>query len=265
MKGNHWNRLRLATYVALVPSFVLAQALPPSKSLGNDGSEVAGRVTFTATTVLVKYVAGTLPHNEKERRALLRKGLGCLVSTEDALVFGQYKNQSQIGRLTGFLFHLVDPSWLKGGGQCAHVLPSLPIAYGDMQVLARGQVQSMSSVSGGDSQLISGIGSLAGAAALQSTAGYIGLGTVSGVSFAYYLNRRTQNYITVFVGKDTSQQPGAKGADDNFSPCKNKCDFAVFQIVDPHDYWNTSMLLNAMTGKTFIAESAEKGGDSSSK
>ena len=33
----------------------------------------------------------------------------------------------------------------------------------------------------------------------------------------------------------------------------------MFQIIDSHDYWNTSVFLNAKTGKTFVSEAAEKG------
>lgn len=41
-----------------------------------------------------------------------------------------------------------------------------------------------------------------------------------------------------------------------FCKCKK---VAVFQVIDPHDYWNTSMFLDAMTGLTFVQESAAQG------
>jgi hypothetical protein len=42
------------------------------------------------------------------------------------------------------------------------------------------------------------------------------------------------------------------------------CDVAVFQVIDPHDYWNTAMLLNAKTGQKFVGESSQKRGSTSS-
>lgn len=263
---------------ALLPCVALSQAqgqqtdpAPKSPTIIH-GQPV---VTFTYKTVLVKYVAGTLPYDETTRRSLLGK-MGCLVATQDALIYLRYDNQSPESRAAGFLTHLISPTWAKGRHQCqiaanaqqadeseqaSKTLPparSIPIDFNEMEILARGQVQSMSSETGSDFSLLSGIGSLAALAALKTTSGYIGLGLVSGVSIGYYVHRRTENYMTVFIGK---QKRDSKG---DFSACGsggNRCDFVVFQIIDPHDYWNTSILLNAMTGKTFISETMEKSGN----
>jgi len=276
------------TSVATATSDSQGSATPQDPSAAG-GSDPTGRVQFTTGAVLVKYVAGTLPTASSARKGILGK-LGCLVATESGLGFVKYRNQSHGRRFVGFMFHLADPSLMKGAGQCAKAGISLPIEWEKMQVLARGQVQNMSSASGSDFQLVSGIGSLAGAAAIETPAGYIGLGAVAGTSFAFYLNRRTQNYIAVFVRKKPDEEPkpitGSASVEPNVKDGKTvfpgkfsvtlpkaddpddhfcKCDFAVFQVIDPHDYWNTSILLNAKTGQTFVSESAEKGGGSSSK
>ena len=36
------------------------------------------------------------------------------------------------------------------------------------------------------------------------------------------------------------------------------CNVAVFQIFSSHQYWDISMILNARTGKEFVAQSAEQ-------
>jgi len=271
---------RLAVLLVTVVLFSFAEAtqaqkktkppdqLPPTMIHGQPA------VTFTYKTVLVKYVAGTLPGEETTRRALLGK-MGCLVATQDALIYLRYDNQSPESRAAGFLTHLISPTWAKGRHQCEsaargqqqdefdqakETLPpsrSIPIDFDDMEILARGQVESMSSQTASDFSLVSGIGSLAALAALKTTAGYVGLGLVSGVSIGYYVHRRTENYITLFIGKQKRELK------DNFGACggrENRCNFVVFQIIDPHDYWNTSILLNAMTGKTFISETIETSG-----
>jgi len=38
----------------------------------------------------------------------------------------------------------------------------------------------------------------------------------------------------------------------------NGCNVAVFQFFNSHQYWNISMILNARTGKEFVAQSAEQ-------
>lgn len=264
--------------LVVLPFVAVGQAGDQSSSSGDKPLQVHGQppLQFTYKTVLVKYVAGTLPDDSAARGNLLGK-MGCLVATRDALVFLRYDHQSFDTRAAGFMTHLLSPTWAKGRGQCKKAtkaqddesnraresLPptqSVPIDYDAMRALARGQVQSLSSETGSDFTLVSGIGSLAALAALKTTAGYIGLGLVSGVSIGYYVHRRTQNYITVFIRKGNGPNDGNLGA-----CAKNKCDFVVFQVIDPHDYWNTSVLLNAMTGKAFLSEAPEQSGDSTSK
>jgi hypothetical protein len=224
---------------------------------------------FTYTTVLVRYIAGTLPGSAGSLGRM-----GCLVSTNKELMFLPYLTHSPGRRLGGFLAHLVNPYWAKGGVQCRKASQQgtrVTLEYDKMQVLARGQVQNMSSASAGDLQLVGGIGSLLGATVVDSTVGYVALGTVAAVSLGYYLDRRTQNYITVFVKPDhNAGVPAPGGRMDEFitrpSPKGDfcKCDFAVFQVIDPHDYWNLSMLLDAKTGQSFVSEGLIKGADSSS-
>jgi hypothetical protein len=240
---------------------------------------------FSGSTVLAKYVAGSKPD-------LLGK-LGCLDTPDsDSLVFKSYEKQSWLRRLFGSWVHLMDPSWRKGTGQCrTGGSKALVIDYGKIRVLARGQVQSMGQSSAGPLQAMTTIGGISGVVtALTSLNGetkialLAGAGTVVIVGAGAYLNRRTNNYITIFYGEckepqatiqtettkqvtcESSDRPDKKTVTEATKETQTpsgelfrKCtDFAVFQIIDPHDYWNTSMLLNAKTGLTFVGESAQK-------
>jgi hypothetical protein len=44
----------------------------------------------------------------------------------------------------------------------------------------------------------------------------------------------------------------------NFYADAKGCNVAVFQIFSSHLYWNISMILNARTGKEFVAQGAEQ-------
>jgi hypothetical protein len=146
-----------------------------------------------------------------------------------------------------------------------------------------GALQALGTLSGTGGAVAALTGKLSTGAIWGAAVG----GTIALASTAVYLNRRTQNYIAIFYNEATPTEPElttqSKVITRKFSksegkaPSKDvtvvttkaasaaslfpKCtDFAVFQIVDPHDYWNTSMFLNAMTGLTFVDQSATQGG-----
>jgi hypothetical protein len=239
--------------------------------------------------------------------------IGCLSLRSDdsgkqSLYFFAYPHRGRPIRAAGFLAHLIDPSWLKGGRLCAKADPKapagsaepyLPISLDDdnVKALARGQVQTMGQAGAGTVQTLVAILGGGGGVITALSSGKLSKteeisaisvgGAIILVDAAVYLNRRTQNYITIFynVAKTTEpelttqsevtthkiiksagtpppeevtvQTTKAASAPSLFPKCK---DFAVFQIVDPHDYWNTSMFLNAKTGLTFVDESATQGG-----
>jgi hypothetical protein len=216
------------------------------------------------------------------------------------LLFG-YPDRNRLVRAAGFLVHLIDPSWVKGGGRCGKLdvkapaggdRPMLSISMDKVKGLARAQVQTMGQAGAGSLQtlvsvlgaggLVTGLssGKLSETQAIWAVS--VG-GTVALAGAAVYLNRRTQNYITIFYNEAETTEPELTtqsevtthkitkptGTDETtvattkaastpslFPKCK---DFAVFQIIDPHDYWNTSMFLNAKTGLTFVDESATQG------
>jgi hypothetical protein len=175
-------------------------------------------------------------------------------------------------------------------------MSNLCIPLDKVKGLARGQVQTMGQAGAGSLQLL--VSLLGGGGAILSaltsgklsdteaiSVGLVG-GTVALAGTAVYLNRRTQNYIAIFYNEAPPTEPElttqSKVITRKFSkpagkaPSKDltvvttkapsaaslfpKCTyFAVFQIVDPHDYWNTSMFLNAKTGLTFVDEAATQG------
>jgi hypothetical protein len=57
------------------------------------------------------------------------------------------------------------------------------------------------------------------------------------------------------AAKGTSPPPAK--APDLFGAARG-CDLAVFQLFNPHDYWNVSTILNARTGLEFVSEAAEQ-------
>jgi hypothetical protein len=189
----------------------------------------------------------------------------------------------------------MNPSWSKGKGQCEKGGGDwLSVKYDDIKVLARGQVQNMSQDISGALQGVVAIGSVSGlVTALGSSWGsgakiavVATAGTVALIAAGAYLDRRTNNYIAIFynpvtpaselsttrqVERSTQQTRELTSDKDTFSIIRKetttqtprdelfcKCDVAVFQIIDPHDYWNISMFLNAKTGKTFVSQAAEK-------
>jgi hypothetical protein len=234
--------------------------------------------------------------------------MGCLkwgpdASGKDSLLLLGYPDRNGLVRTAGFLVHLIDPSWVKGGGHCGKLnakapaggdTPILSIPLDKVKGLARGQVQTMGQAGAGTVQtLVAILGGGGGVITALSSgklskteeiwAGSVG-GAIILADAAVYLNRRTQNYITIFYNEAETTEPElttqsevtthkiskSAGTDETtvattkaasapslFPKCK---DFAAFQIIDPHDYWNTSMFLNAKTGLTFVDESATQGG-----
>lgn len=171
---------------------------------------------------------------------------------------------------------------------------SLDIPLAKISTLARGQVQGMAQASASSIQLVTTVAGLSGfIGAVTGSISHHGLkahvewgaAAFALIGAGVYLNRRTQNYIAIFynprpgpklvvqsrvvtrtcAGKAAGgpctktlkvQTTKAPPAPPLFCKCK---DFAVFQIIDPHDYWNTSNLLEAETGLTFVSQTAEKG------
>jgi hypothetical protein len=202
--------------------------------------------------------------------------------------------------------HLLNPSWVKGSGLCAKAdakapagngQPPLSIPLDKVKALARGQVQTMGQAGAGTVQTLVAILGGGGGIVTALSSGKLSTteeiwaisvgGAIILVDAAIYLNRRTQNYITIFYNEATPTVAGHTAEPERFArklpkpgwavPSKDvatptpkepplfpKCkDFAAFQIIDPHDFWNTSVFLNAKTGLTFVDESAtqaSKGG-----
>lgn len=156
-----------------------------------------------------------------------------------------------------------------------------------------GALQSVGAIGG-----VVGLGTILSSSTLSNSVkisaggavGFIGL-----IAGGAYLNRRTNNYIVIFYderkGKKedpklkiqsrvttqkftqvpnstgemkttsqvtTTQTTEAAPATEETSFCK--CKVAVFQIIDPHDYWNLSMFLSAATGRSFVDEAVLKSG-----
>src|SRR5579859_112564 len=128
---------------------------------------------LSGSTLLVKYVAGTFDSmNDNEP---LLGSLGCLETSKDndgkpsSFFFVPYLHkQGGLRRTGGFLTHLADPSLIKGGGHCpqSSSLSLLKIPYGQIKVLARGQVKNMGQESSGVLQSVGALG------------GVVGLGTI---------------------------------------------------------------------------------------
>lgn len=282
-----------------VPETVLRAMIAASEAQGS-GRTLA---RFSGSTVLVKYVAG----DQSQWRGSLGK-LGCLVTdpNHQNLIFIHYRKQSWLRRSYGFTLHLMDPSWEKDG-QCPvqdsdHDVasPGSPdveeIPFAQIKTLARGHVLGMGQAEAGALQwltTVAGVGgvitTLTSSVALATKIGIGGgAGAVALVGVGTYLNRRTNNYISILynerpkpklavqskvVTRKSSEPSGNTPASEAVTvevtkarkpaPLFCKCrDFAVFQVIDPHDYWNASMFLNAMTGLTFVDQAAAQGSTS---
>ena len=59
------------------------------------------------------------------------------------------------------------------------------------------------------------------------------------------------------AGKE-SKKPAEGQSPVNLFADANGCNVAVFQIFNSHQYWNISMILNARTGKEFVAQNSEQ-------
>lgn len=61
------------------------------------------------------------------------------------------------------------------------------------------------------------------------------------------------------AGKESKKPPEAQPPRPmNLFADANGCNVAVFQIFNSHKYWDISMILNARTGKEFVAQNAEQ-------
>lgn len=243
---------------------------------------------FAVGNVWAKYVTGT------KQLTLLGK-LGCLESTEQSLEFIQKKKVFWMKfwdwRLTERIVHLMDPSW--GKGPCGNPADGdFSILFGSIGVLSRGQVLA---AGGSDHKspvdILTALGGFAGLASAVNNGDrsevVLGLGAAAGLlgttALIAQLNKKTDNYVTVFYGcKGDNSPPGTtpsgihvinssvSGSQIQASPSasrsdelfKKDCDVAVFQLIDPHDFWNLSELLTGRTGLEFVAQTAEKGGAS---
>jgi len=170
------------------------------------------------------------------------------------------------------------------------------IPYERMKLLARGRVVGMGGTSE-DVQVASAGLSIAGLIAGISTGGAAQkwlIGATIGaaaVGFGLHVSAlKRANYMSIFftpahqadsmlpcrstpsppAGAPSAESPaaGAAGKEskkpaEGQSPANlfadaNGCNVAVFQIFNSHQYWNISMILNARTGKEFVAQNSEQ-------
>lgn len=169
------------------------------------------------------------------------------------------------------------------------------IPYGRMKLLARGRVVGMGGTSEdvqvasagiGIAGLIAGIGT-GGVAEKWLIGATVGAAAV-GFGFHEYSLKRA-NFISIFFSPradstlpclETSPPPAGAASPEsadagaanteskkpaatlprpaNLYAEANGCNVAVFQIFNSHKYWDISMILNARTGKEFVAQSAEQ-------
>lgn len=185
-----------------------------------------------------------------------------------------------------------------GKTECGEKAELKPIPYENISLLARGRTGASSGVLTEVGTVAVPIVSLASLVASITTTGsarnwLIGatLGSAGLAIGMHEILLHRGNYIAVFFGphemnesqatpcenaprkaggsnahppSDASGQPAAKAAvsvpaksPDLFQAAQG-CDLAVFQLFNPHQYWNVSMILSARTGREFVAESAEQ-------
>jgi hypothetical protein len=172
------------------------------------------------------------------------------------------------------------------GGRCAaKSCLEVRIPYERMKLLARGRVVGMGGTSE-DVQVASaaiGIaGLIAGVATGGTTEKWLIGGTIAAAAVGFGFHEFTlkrANYISIYFSPPRQPDPtlpclsnslpaglpaakpgdtlAAKPAGSLFSEA-NGCNLAVFQIFNSHYYWNISAILNARTGKEFVAQSAEQ-------
>lgn len=178
---------------------------------------------------------------------------------------------------------------------CAQQGELSPIPYENISVLARGRTAAAGGLLQGVAAVAAPVVSLAALIASITTTGatrdWLLGGTLGSAGLAVGMRQlliRRGNYIAVFFGPrklddtqdspcDNAQtkravsnhptqppRPGVKSAvatppkaPDLFYAARG-CDVAIFQLFNPHDYWNISMILSARTGREFVAESAEQ-------
>lgn len=305
-----------------VPGAVLRAMIAAAQKKGTSphpnyggGKKNAGQTSsaprFSGSTVLAKYVAGTEDNN-----GALGK-LGCLKwssGDSSALIFSKYNDNIPFHKPAGFVMHLVEPAWFKGGRLCKDAQngsssTNVDIPFDEIKLLASGRVQAIGQPGTGEMQsllTLAGVGGLVSSLASSSTAATtkiwlgVGAGTVALVGAGVYLNRRTNNYITIFYKDRTGEKKSSAGPEPKLitqsrvttqkaeckynceqtgrkglftvskttvttkvpppekSPgkCADGCEVAVFQIIDPHDWWNTIMFLEARTGQPVISETS---------
>jgi hypothetical protein len=172
------------------------------------------------------------------------------------------------------------------------------IPYERMKLLARGRVVGMGGTSEdvqvasaglSIAGLIAGIGT-GGSAQKWLIGATIGAAAVGFGAHVYALKRA--NYISIFFApadqtdstlpcRSPSASPaGAHGEESaaaggagkesskpaeaqpprpiNLFADANGCNVAIFKLFNSHKYWDTSMILNARTGKEFVAQGAEQ-------
>lgn len=181
---------------------------------------------------------------------------------------------------------------------CGEKVELKPIPYENISLLARGRTGATGGVLAEVGTVAVPIVSLAGLVASITTTGstrnwLIGA-TLGSAGLAVGMREillHRGNYIAVFFGSrevnetdatpcenaqrntggsnarppsKTSGQASGKTAASappktpNLFQAARGCDLAVFQLFNPHQYWNVSMILNARTGREFVAESAEQ-------
>jgi hypothetical protein len=168
------------------------------------------------------------------------------------------------------------------------------IPYAGMKLLARGRVASIGGTSEDLQVASAGLG-IAGLVAGIATSGNtekwligtaLGMGAVTFGVHEYTLKRA--NYMSIFFAPAHSAGPASPCAAASATPAgppaatstpvaaaatpavpqppravnlfadANGCNVAILRIFNAHQYWNLSMILNARTGKEFVAQNAEQ-------
>lgn len=225
-----------------------------------DDNKAAQTSGYVNHFVNARLVAGAVPGDWGNAKVGTVQGLighwGCLMDDGNGnLVFVKRSHHWWGMRLFFLVFHMYEPYYLKWS--CTQDQSgALKIPYDNMAVLADGQELPVAQKLSGLTTLASAAATAAGATVVNTKTGLIAVSATGAVLLGFYLNKRTGNYIEIFYHRQETNIVGT----GFYSGCtkESPCAFLDFQIIDPHDFWNTTALLSARTGFEFVSESATK-------
>jgi hypothetical protein len=273
--------IRKALLVTLIPACALAQD-------GRAGAQSGGRCLLRAGA---RYITG-YPYVPDAGDGHPKQASGHLLVDTRGIAFCSDRLQPGGWPLASGMPSACDKK------QCGQKNELEPIPYENISLLARGRTGTVGGVLSEIAAVAMPVVSLATLVASITTTGatrnwLIG-GTLGSAGLAVGIHEillHRGNYIAVFFGphkvnegQDTpcestppnagasSAHPppqasgGPAGKAAASTPAKTPdlfraargCDLAIFQLFNPHDYWNVSTILNARTGEEFVAESAEQ-------